>query len=779
MFFPDDEPGLVPQGGTRANAVLLEGRADGVFTIAPQDDPNGQKLPAIDEIKTTYRDLSKMTAPEPVHLAQARCYAYMLCRIRGLSQVVIRMTYCNLDTEDIHYFYEKISAEDLTAWTDALLREYRRWADFSAGWLQLRTETIRRTVFPYPYREGQKELAEYVYRTIVHRKKLFLEAPTGTGKTLAALFPTLKAMGEGKAVRIFYLTAKTVTSAVAGETLELLRKQGLRLKNVTLTAKEKICVLDRPDCNPDACPRAKGHFDRINKALYALLTESDNFDRAKLDAVAEEYQVCPFELSLDISMFADVIICDYNYVFDPEVYLRRFFDAGTTQLSGNVFLVDEAHNLVERGRNMYSAELRREGILQLSQEADREFPGLSAQLQLCAQAMQRLSERTAERAALPGGTVSFAERDHCTAQWTAEEIADMTEELAKLYAYMGRFLEEERRRARRRRRKLSEKRRELRKGILEFYFELDHFMDTLSVLDDCYRIYTETGDAPGSFLLKLFCMDPGRRLAAVMERGTATILFSATLLPIRYYKKLLGGKAEDYEVYAHSVFDPGKLGIFIADDVTSKYTRRGNGEYDRIAAGIAGAVSGRHGNYLVFFPSYAFLKQVGDIYETKYCDPARIDCIRQNPKMTEEERAAFLSRFETSSDEHSLLGFCVLGGIFSEGIDLRNDALIGVVIVGTGVPQVCAEREMLKEYFDAEGDSGYDYAYRFPGMNKVLQAAGRVIRTEDDVGIAALLDERFLTPAYQRLFPREWQNYTTAGAEGLGHLADRFWSEWL
>jgi Rad3-related DNA helicase len=747
------------EGPLRLSAVV-EGRADGIYDGNLPDVPDSETAAVIDEIKTTYRNLEKMTAPEPVHLAQARCYAYIWCMTHDLPFVYIRMTYCNLDTEDIHYFYEKVTRQTLTEWFDDLMAEYRKWAEFTVEWMKIRTESIRRTEFPYPYRKGQKELAQNVYRTIVHQKKLFLEAPTGTGKTLAVLFPAVKAMGEGKAEKIFYLTARTVTSAVADESIELMRGTGLRMKNVILTARDKICAIEEPDCNPDSCPRARGHYDRINTALYDLLTRSDNFNRETIQACAEQYQVCPFELALDISLFSDTVICDYNYVFDPHVYLRRFFAEGSSRRN-YIFLVDEAHNLVDRGRDMYSAELHKEGFLALDHAVGSRYPTLSEKLKKC----------NAQFLALKHLSMTG------TAQWSPEDMAPLSDSLAVLYAEISRLLEEERRRSRRRKRKLSGERREIQEKILNFYFDLSHYLMIEELLDDHYKIYSES-DGTG-FKVRLFCMDPGRNLKNCMDRGIATILFSATLLPIQYYKKLLGGTEEDYEVYADPVFDPERQAVFIADDVTSRYTRRGEDEYDAIAKGIAGVISGRHGNYLVFFPSYAFLGSVADRFETGYRDPEKIECIRQADKMNEEARKQFLSRFSESSDEHSLLGFCVLGGIFSEGIDLKRDSLIGVIVVGTGIPQVCSEREMLKEYFSASGVNGYDYAYRYPGMNKVLQAAGRVIRTRDDVGIVALFDERFLTPGYTRLFPREWKNCSQGSVSAMGRLADRFWNEWL
>ena len=333
----------------------------------------------------------------------------------------------------------------------------------------------------------------------------------------------------------------------------------------------------------------------------------------------------------------------------------------------------------------------------------------------------------------------------------------------------------------------------VRADILSFYFEVSHFLEMYELADENYVTYSELRE-DGSFIVKLFCVNPAGNLRDCMRRGRSTILFSATLLPIQYYKTLLGAEEGDYEVYARSVFRPDKLGLYIGSDVTSRYTRRGDAEYYRIAAYIHNIIEKRQGNYMAFFPSHTFLQQVFEIYQKYFNGEGNVECILQESHMNEESREAFLNRFRGNEDcdlqslvrmdieieeERSLLGFCVMGGIFSEGIDLKNDSLIGAIIVGTGLPQVCNERELLKKYFDGWGENGFDYAYRYPGMNKVLQAAGRVIRTVDDFGVVALLDERFLSPAYQRLFPREWQEKVVVTVDQIGRKVERFWDEWL
>ena len=759
--------------------LIVEGRADGII------DHEGEIV--IDEIKGTYRDLVKMKEPVPVHLAQAKCYAYIYSLQKECKEVRVRMTYCNIETEDIRYFYEDYTFEELQEWFTALIEEYRKWADYSWEWRQIRQNSLEQLTFPYPYRDGQKELVTYVYQTIYHKKKLFLEAPTGVGKTIATIFPSLKAMGKGMGEKLFYLTAKTITGTVADDTLSLLRRQGLHFKSVVLTARDKICFLEKADCNPENCPYAKGHYDRINDAVFDLLTSEENFSREKIVSYAEKHQVCPFEMCLDMSLFADGIIGDYNYLFDPHVSLKRFF-ADSSQ-NEYLFLIDEAHNLLERGREMYSAQLRKENFLELRRDI---------KMTIASENSEKTDTRPDESTKKNRGKSLFVRKGYaekiayqlgkcneklleykrmCDNYRILDDIEAFIKPLMRLQSVLDEYLDEQ-----------EKEKLEIREPLLEFFFEISHFLDIYDRLDEHYVIYTEC-EEDGSFLLKLFNVNPCENLKECMAKGRSSILFSATFLPIQYYKGLLGGEADDYEVYARSVFDSRKRGLFLASDVTSKYTRRSDAEYYRIAQYISDIVTVKKGNYMVFCPSYAFLRTVYDTY-AQYFVTQDQECIVQQEYMSEADREGFLARFRGNEDcdlqavinmeieveeEQTLIGFCVLGGIFGEGIDLKNDSLIGAVIVGTGLPQVCNEREILKRYFDEKGENGFDYSYRYPGMNKVLQAAGRVIRTAEDMGVVALLDERFLQPPYRKLFPREWDNYQIVNSDSVAESVHTFW----
>ena len=713
----------------------------------------------IDEVKGTYKDLKKIREAAPLHLAQAKCYAYMYAVEKHLAFARVRITYCNIETEELKYFHEEYSFVELRNWFEDMMEQYKKWADYEFEWKQKRQESIADLVFPFPYREGQRDLVKYVYQTIYHERKLFAVAPTGIGKTISTVFPSIQAMGKGMGDKLFYLTAKTITRTVADDTFELLRQQGLQWKSVILTAREKICPMEETECNPVACPYANGHYDRINDAIYDLLTHEDRYTREVIEEYAKKHQVCPFEMGLDMSLFADGIVCDYNYVFDPHAYLRRFFADG---IEGNyLFLIDEAHNLLDRGREMYSAVLCKEDFLELKRKVKNYDSKIEKHLEKCNKEMLALKRE-------------------CESFQVVELIAPLVMAVNRLYSAMEKFLQEREESA-------------IRPDVLDFYFQLSHFLDIYERVDENYVTYTELQEE-GTFILKLFCVNPSVNLRECMGKARSTILFSATLLPIQYYKNLLGGVQTDYEVYVKSMFNPDKRALLIGSDVTSKYTRRTESEYMKIAGYIHEVVKNRHGNYMIFFPSHMFLRKVYEAYQMYYYREDEVECILQTDMMNERAREAFLNRFTGNEvydieqsihmdieldEEKSLIGFCVMGGIFSEGIDLTEDKLIGVMVVGTGLPQVCNERELIKSYFDEMGENGFDYAYRYPGMNKVLQAAGRVIRTVNDVGVVTLLDERFLGNSYQRLFPREWENFTVVSQETVAKKVERFWDEWL
>ncbi len=715
--------------------LQLEGRADGLFEL--------DGLPAVDEIKGVYWDVSRLEEPAAVHRAQALCYAYMAMDSGlwdGADRVAVRLTYCNLETEELRHFTEELTAEEVRAYVRGLAEQYGKWGLFLYRHRQERNRSAKALSFPFPYRPGQRELAVSAYKAMRQKKTLFIQAPTGIGKTMSVLFPAVKAVGEGLGEKIFYLTAKTVTRTVAEEAMEILREKGLLASSVTLTAKEKTCPMasegERPRCRPDVCPYAKGHFDRVNAAVYDYICGREKAGREDILEWAERYQVCPHEFTLDLSGWMDVVICDYNYVFDPNAQLRRYFSEGPG--GEYLFLVDEAHNLVERAREMYSASLYKEDFLAVRALVKPFSPRLEKRLSRCNRLLLEMKRES------DGPLVR-------------DSVSQFAIALTAVFGEMERFQEEYR---------VMDDNEEF--GRL--YLDIRHFLAMYEQMDASYRIYTEPISRE-SFLLRLFCASPAASLAQCLEKGNSTVFFSATLLPVNYYKELLCGNTEEYAVYVPSPFDPAKRLLAVGRDVSSRYKRRDSREYAKIAGYIRTAAEARKGNYLAYFPSYAYLEEVYQVLKEQETD---IQFIVQSTHMSEAGREDFLAEFDRERD-CSLVGLCVMGGVFSEGIDLKGERLIGVLVVGTGLAQICTEREILRGWFEEQGKDGFAYAYRYPGMNKVLQAAGRVIRTDRDEGIILLLDERFLYREYQRMFPREWSGYYVTNYKNLPQILRDFW----
>ena len=710
--------------------LRVEGRADGIFL---QDEQF-----CIDEIKGVYKKLELMEEPVLVHRAQALCYAWIYLDAHDLEKIDIQMTYAHLDTEVIKRFRETLTRAELKQWYEELTDSYHKWLAYQIEWRKKRNESMENLEFPFAYRKGQRKMVSGIYHAISKKEQIFIQAPTGVGKTMSAVFPAVRAIGQGMAETVFYLTARTITRTVAQDAFEILRDRGLLFKVITITAKEKLCFCDKPECDPEKCPYAKGHYDRINDAVYELWTTEQSFDRETLLRHAQKWQVCPFEMSLDLAVWMDGVICDYNYVFDPNVCLKRFFGEN---VSGNyLFLIDEAHNLVDRGREMYSASICLNDVIETRKFVKPYSQKLWKKLGKVKKQMEEL-------------------RQNC-GEWKVEENAGVLPiSLLSVQGELDQLLEEP-------------PAQEVVDGILDFYFKVRDFLNISELVDDNYVVYTAF-DENGRFYMKLFCVNPAENLQKCLDKGNSTVFFSATLLPLQYYRKMLSTRSENFGMYVESPFEQKKRCLMICRDVSSKYTRRGYEEYRKIAEYIARMSWQKKGNYMVFFPSYRLMEDVYQVYQDEF-SVSWVRCISQHASMTELEREEFLEEF-TEETEETLVGFCVMGGIFSEGIDLIGDRLIGAAVVGTGLPQVNCEREILKGYYDEKGEQGFDYAYRYPGMNKVLQAAGRVIRTKEDTGAILLMDERFLNRDYRNLFPREWNDACTCTLGNVEKHLQAFW----
>ena len=690
---------------------IMEGRADGVIY---KDDHV-----IIDEIKTTEIPLASLDENfNPLHFAQAMCYGYFHCAKSGHEEVIIQVRYYHLHTEKIKTIQNNYQKEELQQFYQDLLQQYVKWAKFQVEWTKLRNDSIKEINFPFnEYRLGQRELAVATYKTILGRGKLFSQAPTGTGKTISTLFPTIKSFAEKEAEKFFYLTAKTITRQAAEDAVRKMRKQGLNLKTVTFTAKDKVCFLAERNCNPEVCPYANGYYDRVNDAVFEILQINDSFTRVEIEQYAKAYQLCPFELALDLSWWCDGIICDYNYLFDPQVYLKRFFSDNKGEY---VFLIDEAHNLVDRSREMFSATICKSTFLMLKKQFGKGHKGMTSVLDEVNKVFVGYRKQCEE-------TGFLVEKE---AQRELNEVllafTQECKEWLQEYAHL-----------------------ESSGDVLQLYVDCRTFLKIAEFYNEQYVTFIQKQGK--EVVVKQLCLNPSELLNQGMKRGKASVLFSATFSPIDYYVSVLGGDEETRTYSLPSPFPVENALVLIGNYIQTTYYKRESSCLP-IARAVMALVQARVGNYLVFFPSFKYLNDVYDVFCEEYPDVATIV---QGAQMDEEEREVFLGEFQ-SDNEASLVGFCVMGGIFSEGIDLVGDRLIGVAIVGVGLPQINRERDLIKEYYGQKVGTGYQFAYQFPGMNKVMQAAGRVIRSEDDKGVILLLDARFGRNDYLGLFPEHW-----------------------
>lgn len=711
----------------------IYGRIDGIFE---------SKSPmVVEEIKTCLGSSQDMADhPSKMHMAQLKCYGHMIAVERKLETIILQITYVTVSTQACAHKKKEYSAKELAAFFDTLTTQYCSILSDQVNWDKTRNQSIDTLPFPYQtFRKNQRDLAESVYKIIKNKKILFARAPTGTGKTIATLFPAIKALGLGHTDKIFYLTAKTIGRTVALKAVNDLKNVGLKLKSVVLTAKQKICFMSDDFCDTENCPYASGYYDKLNKAMPDIRM-FNTFDREQIEHLALKYEVCPFELSLDVSMICDLIICDLNYCFDPRVYLKRYFDQSKQTFT---FLVDEAHNLHDRLRSMYSAVLVRSDILAVQGLLRDINPNLSKILVNINRQFIHL-----KRACKKEGT-SFL---------VADEIPEKL--LSELKTFSGRadqWLDRNR------------EENEIRAVLLDVYFKANIFLTIATYWDANYKFYLDQS-GENEWMVKLYCLDPSPIFSDLIQRARSSILFSATLTPIDYHREMLfSPETHPYAIDLASPFSKDHLGLFLYPGIETRYTRRA-GYYDQIAVLISRIIQSRQGNYLIYFPSYAFLNDVVQRMDT---DTLSSDMLIQSPHMSEMQRQDFLDAFSTG---RHVTGFVVMGGIFGEGIDLTGEQLIGAVIISPGIPQICLERDLIRNYYDKKDQSGFFKSYQMPGFNRVMQAAGRVIRTHDDKGVVILMDARFTRHDYRRLFPEEWAGARVINdPELLTTELEKFW----
>ncbi len=709
--------------------IDVTGRIDGVFLYP-------EKV-IIEEIKTTRKDPDRYEEKEnKYHWSQLKIYSYVYMVEHGFDEIDAQLTYYHIETGKTKEFREKYAKYTLEIFFKEILAKYMDWATRVSNWQQVRDQSIHKLDFPFDeYRKGQRKMAVDSYMAIKTKKQLIVQAPTGIGKTIAVLFPAIKAMAEGYGEKIFYLTARTTGRIAAEKAIKEMRNRGLRIKSLVLTAKEKICLIPGTGCDGDECIYALGYYDRIQDVLKSLYNV-DEFSKDLISEAAGNFSVCPFELSLDLSLFSDCIICDYNYAFDPRVYLRRFFQKGDMDYT---FLIDEAHNLPDRAREMFSAQIRKQPYLDLRRKVKDKLPELYKNIGKINSCM-------------------IKERKNCTQAGDAICEKDQPDGLNPLLETFIRFTEQW----------LSQnKKASFQEELLDLYFDVIGFVKISAMFDDSYSCIKEKFG--NDLRLKLFCIDPSKHIEKALKRCRSAIFFSATMTPADYFKHLLGCDESVYYLSLSSPFPGENLSLLIADRISTYFKDREKTGGEVVKALIPVVESGK-GNYLVFFPSYQYMMMIHDMFE-EICPS--IEIIHQTRGMAENERQAFLDRF---SDENpkTLVGFAVMGGIFGEGVDLVGDRLKGAIIVGVGLPNMSLEQDLIRNYFEEKSRVGFNYAYLFPGFNRVLQAAGRVIRTEKDRGVVLLVDKRFATMRYRSLFPADWHPVSVQDEEKIRDILARF-----
>ncbi len=746
-----------------SNTVSLSGiyftvelKADGIIR-------QGSEL-VVDKIKCV-KGKGFYGNPDEYTLAMLKCAAYFLCVREELQGVCGRVSYYNTDTEKLKYFKYKFTAAELKDFYMGMLARIEYMARLLVDRTETELATAENAVFPYSeLREGQERMIRECYSAMRRGKRIFVEAPTGTGKTISSLFPALRALGKGYCDKIFYLTPKTSTRREAFAAAARLHASGALQRTVVLSAKEQMCICPAKAmgvgdcCNSKMCELARGYYDRVDDALREMLSRYRGYSRSLIIETAKKYRICPYELSLDLSELCDIIICDYNYAFDPSVYLRRYFGPeGRGKRLGEkyIFLIDEAHNFTDRAREMYSCELKLSDFAAVAEDAagDNLYGGgvyeLLSPIITAFRGIKRLCRDS---------LVKDSEGNDLGFYMGNEPIASVSRALELFRKRCGEWIK-----------KNGDNpyfdRLSFLWASVRKYITVEEFFDTN------FRAYAQLSG--GDTTVKLYCHDPSEITNNLLMRAESAVMFSATLTPPDYFCDVLGGGNGAESLKLESPFPPERLSLTVAGYVNTRFeTRDDNAK--RFATVIAATVSAKAGNYIAYFPSYQCLEQTYKAFAAKY---PRVETVVQEKHMSAARREEFLSAFK--ADKGKLrVGFCVLGGVFAEGVDLPGSRLIGCIIFGVGLPGLSNERNIIKEHFDLKSDEGmgYDYAYTFPGMNNVLQAAGRVIRTEEDTGVVVLADDRYATPKYRALFPEHWKNVNYAeNASSLAEIIRDFW----
>ncbi len=728
----------------------VSGAADGILCL---DDGY-----FVDEVIVAEKNKLSDINTDNYHTARLNCLAYFLCSLKDVDSVITRCVTYIREGGEISTSESGRSIDELRSFYQSLLSKILWRAHIIRERARERIPAAAQAVFPYKsLRDSQAEMIKECYRDMKHGSRLFCQAPTGIGKTVSTLYPALKCIGEGIADKVFYLTSKQSIRREAVSAMKKMNEAGTALRTCVISARESMCPNSGAKmgtgrlssyCKGSLCPYAKDYYSKLSYALADIISSSDRYDSRTIREYALKHRICPYEFSLDLSELCDVIVCDYNYVFSPLVYLKRYFDFRDENSEKYIFLVDEAHNLPARARDMFSARLSTSDVESLIAALEPDSSLTCACLSLC-EAFKKAGKLCDDNVGFSGdGTnvgysVTRAMPDNFTEEllsfekkcdsWlkknTDHSARNLVEELGfKLFEY----------------RKISER---YGKGYITFITKEN---DTVSLL--------------------LYCLDPSEELSSALDRAYAAVLFSATLTPTDYFADILGGGKKTVSVAFPSPFPKENLCVAVVDGISTRYEDREK-SYKKVSSCIAATLSAKPGNYMAFFPSYSYMEEVKKIFCAKY---PKVNTLTQSKNMTQQDKEVFLQSFK--DDKKTRIAFCVLGGSFSEGIDLPGGKLIGVITVGTGLPGLSNENNMIRDYYEEKCGMGYDYAYTYPGFNSVLQAVGRVIRTENDRGIAVLIDDRYSEPKYKSLFPKEWKGAKFAGnAQSLAEIARIFW----
>lgn len=712
-------------------------------------------IPAVEKVRFVSRVTSK-TSPygDPKFLCEAVLSAYVVCAAYSAERVRLVVTmFCDRDGSSVSF--------ETTLEKETLERMYAGVMSRAMPFIEIEKE--RKTdgkallsKMPFPYtgvREGQRDFINDTFYAAKTSGRLMVCAPTGIGKTISALYPALRAVGSGYVDRVFYLTAKTVTGKAAADAVAEMAKKVPTLRAVFVSAKDRVCLMEGGaksgcafKCHMTAPLDGATYEARRDAAMLSLLRGKNVITTDDLRLAAEKYLVCPYELSLDISEYCEVIICDYNYVFDPHVRFRRYFGVENEK---NMILVDEAHNLPDRAREMYSATITAAPFLKVYSEKTEFFAMHPEVKKATAEVIKTLRD-----VALLCKEEETSSGDEVGGWYLSSEILPAPGKALSAFAASVKKVSRE--------------------------TDVDD-PDILRAYDDAVKYITAENDGVSNSVffaetsgtklkISIRCLDPSDKLSEMMAATSSAVFFSATLTPMDYFADILGCR-DAVKLELDSPYDPDNLLVVGVNSVSTRYSVRRQ-TAPEIAEMILSVIEAKEGNYIAYFPSYDFMMQVYRQF-AQMADGVKVALQKRN--MTLSERDKFLKLFREGRDE-TLIGFCVLGGAFAEGVDLAGEKLIGTIIVGTGLPKISSELNLLREYFDSTRENGYDYAFTYPSMIKVQQAAGRVIRSENDRGVVVLMDDRYMEPPILKLLPKHWRKIKfVSDPFTLSSALERFW----